>query len=425
MVRSTTDRRLGLSAGDPGNIDRERRAFLQRAGHLFLGSLVVSTVGGVLSCELHGEIPRVSGGLRSFVSPTEAGRLGDEFYIQFGNPTTNVDNHPRLRPEDWSLSIRGAVERDVTITFDDLMAAADTEAIEFLKTMRCVLDAPSQPLISNGYWRGVPLRTFLEVATPLDSAVRLYITGEDGFADNLFVDRVVRDSPRDVADTVPLLPVMLAFELNGQPIPTVHGGPARIIVPEKFGYKNMKWPRDIELTERDEPFGFYETVLFPGNAATDVGNIQLVSMFSGPIEGEAVEGPDVRLFGLAMFGPGEVEEVLISVDGGPMESAHLFSIEELLSDVELFFGANTGREAEDLGNELDRLRGSLIQLNDPRFEGFIPFVWRLFRFDVRLSPGTHTARVSARATGPITQPERDTDAGDGNSQVREVEFVVF
>jgi len=377
----------------------------------------------IAGCELHDEILHITGQSRSFITPTD-GELGNDFYIQFGGSLATPDNHPQIAEDDWRLAIRGAVDTNLTVTWADLMTAAETEATLFLKTMRCVFDAPGELLISNGYWKGVPLSHFLDQVGLTDDATRLNITGTDGFTTNLRVARVMDNVSQGVAADIPLAPVVLAYELNGSPIPTVHGGPVRLIVPEKSGFKNMKYPSEIDVSESDSTFGFYETTLFPGNSQTDTGNIALTSLFTGPLEGEVVGGPDVTFFGIAMIGPGEVEAVELSVDGADFAPAQIMSLDDVLNDVNLFFDDVTEANAETMTDELTSLRESLLQVTDPEFSALVSAVWSLWRFDTSLQPGNHSARVRAVGTGGIQQPETDREQGDGNTQIRRVSFKV-
>lgn len=401
-----------------------RRHFLGQtgAGLLFCGGLG-SVADLIAGCELHDEVLHISGRSRSFITPTD-GELGNDFYIQFGGSLATPDNHPQIAEDDWEMDIRGAVDSDLTVTWADLMAAADTEATLFLKTMRCVFDAPGELLISNGYWRGVPLSHFLDQAGLSADATRLNITGTDGFTTNLRVARVMDNVSQGVSTDIPLVPIVLAYELNGSPIPTVHGGPVRLIAPEKSGFKNMKYPNLIEVSESDSTFGFYETTLFPGNSATDTGNIALTSLFTGPLEGETVGGPQVTLFGVAMIGPAEVESVELSVDGADFVPAQIISLDDVLDDVNLFFDGVTEDNVDSLTTELESVKEALLQVTDPDFSTLVSSVWSLWRFDANLQPGSHSARVRATGTGGIQQPETDREQGDGNTQIRRVSFTV-
>jgi len=401
-----------------------RRRFLGTTGG---GLLFAGTVGGFANllggCETHGEIPRIAGQSRSFITPVDGG-IANDFYVNFGYPSTSPDNFPQPTEDSWSLQIVGAVDDNLAVTFADIMAAAEAESVLFLKTMRCVLDAPGEPLISNGFWRGVPLKFFMEQAGVQDDALRVNITGDDGFSSNLRVARVMDDVSRDIDDDVPLLPIMLCYELNGAPIPAIHGGPVRLISPEKYGFKNMKWPVLADVTTRDDPFGYYETELFANDPLTDTGNIAVVSNFTGPVEGEAVAGPRVTFFGFALDGPGEIERVELSIDGGTFVEAELIPLADVLADPTLFFDGVDDANLDAKAQELDQLVQELAQVNDSSFNQLVPWVWTLWSLSVDLGSGSHRAEVRAFSTSGAEQPTTARVSADGNSQIRDIRFTV-
>jgi sulfane dehydrogenase subunit SoxC len=165
---------------------------------------------------------------------------------------------PLVDPAAWRLSVGGLVERELELSLDDLRARP---SLELPVTMECagngrVAMSPrpySQPWISEavgtGKWRGAPLWPLLEETGVRDSAVEVVFTAldrgvEDGveqdFARSLTLDEASRDE------------VILAYELNGAPLPPQHGFPLRLIVPGWYGMTNVKWLTRIELVE--EPF---------------------------------------------------------------------------------------------------------------------------------------------------------------------------
>jgi DMSO/TMAO reductase YedYZ molybdopterin-dependent catalytic subunit len=404
---------------DGSDAELTRRELLSASAALFCGLFGASALKLVAGCETHETLSKISGGLRRFVTPVDGDRH-DEFYVRFGWPGTNPQRPPVLREQDWSLALTGAVDNPLTLTFDDVTSAARSEAITFLKTMRCVTDAPNAPLISNGYWRGVPLGPFVVRAQPSPGAVRVRVMAEDGFSSNLRLARVVDAVGDGLAASTPLLPVVLAFELNGAPIPPVHGGPVRLVVPEKYGFKNVKFPRELAVTTVDEPFGYYEIDLYERSPLTDDGNIDITSFFSGPVEGEGVSGPSVTFFGAALHGPTGIERVEVSVDGGTFLPATQLPLSEVLDDPVLAFGEDT-RARRD---ELTRLRETLVQLHDPRFADDVPTVWVLWTATFDVPRGTHQAVVRAFGRDGAEQVPTDTTGDDGDSSYRRVRFTV-
>jgi hypothetical protein len=112
--------------------------------------------------------------------------------------------------------------------------------------MQCLLDAPPSGLCSNGLWEGVSLRDVLARLGRLSNVRRVFYTGffqdpKHRFASSLSLSEVLETPPGRV-------PVFLALRLNGKPLPIERGGPVRMLVPEAYGFKSIKWLNRIVLT---------------------------------------------------------------------------------------------------------------------------------------------------------------------------------
>jgi DMSO/TMAO reductase YedYZ molybdopterin-dependent catalytic subunit len=96
------------------------------------------------------------------------------------------------------------------------------------------------------HWRGVRLQTLWDMVEPLPTArYANFVSLERGYVDTLSIEQ----------STLP--DVMLAHTMNGQPLSRAHGSPMRLVIPEMYGYKNVKWLHRIELVPKLEP-GFWE-----------------------------------------------------------------------------------------------------------------------------------------------------------------------
>ena len=162
--------------------------------------------------------------------------------------------------------------------------------------------------VSNAVFTGVPLRTLLEQAGVEDDAIEVVTTGYDA-------DSFQRGLPLEVA----LSPeVLLAFEMNGEPIPWPHGGPARLVVPRWAGIASVKWPARIEVV--NTPFrGHFNAeryIMVDANGRTlrTVREMPVKSIIAWPAEGETVRSGPHTLFGFAWSGFGQVERVEVSTD---------------------------------------------------------------------------------------------------------------
>jgi len=174
---------------------------------------------------------------------------------------------PVIDEAGHDLVIDGRVERPLTLGMDDLRARP---AVSMPVVMECAgsgrahlaprpVSAPwHEEAVGCAEWTGTPLRPLLEEAGLLDDAVEVLFTGcdrgldqgvEQDYQRSLPVAEALRDN------------VLLAYAMNGQPLPPPHGFPLRLIVPEWYGMASVKWLRSI--TAIPEPFdGVQQTVLY-------------------------------------------------------------------------------------------------------------------------------------------------------------------
>jgi DMSO/TMAO reductase YedYZ molybdopterin-dependent catalytic subunit len=132
------------------------------------------------------------------------------------------------------------------VNMKDLEELFRVRPVRCIKTMQCLLDQPPSGLCSNGFWEGVSLRDVLTRVGRLTKVRRVFYTGyyenpKQRFASSLSLSEVLETPPGH-------LPVFLAFRLNGRPLPIERGGPVRMLVPESFGFKSIKWLNQIVLT---------------------------------------------------------------------------------------------------------------------------------------------------------------------------------
>src|SRR5215831_17437962 len=174
---------------------------------------------------------------------------------------------PRVDASTWSLEIDGLVDRPLTLSLDDVRARpSETVAV----TMECAGNGRarlhprpvSQPwlveAVGTAEWTGVPLRDVLTAAGTDPGAVDVVFTGAD--------HGVERGVEQDYQRSLPLAEalsgeVLLAYEMNGQPLPPQHGYPVRLVVPGWYGMAHVKWLVDVEVS--DTPFtGFQQVVAY-------------------------------------------------------------------------------------------------------------------------------------------------------------------
>ena len=143
---------------------------------------------------------------------------------------------PRVDVATWSVKVTGMVDREISLTYEQLTALP---IFEQYVTIACVSNEVGGDLVGNALWRGVHLRDVLAKAGVKAGATQIVGRSVDGFTVGFPTDWAM-DPARDP---------MIAVGMNGEPLPVEHGFPARLIVPGLYGYVSAtKWLAEIELT---------------------------------------------------------------------------------------------------------------------------------------------------------------------------------
>src|SRR5262249_9772238 len=151
---------------------------------------------------------------------------------------------PQVDPASWSLAVRGRVDHPLQFSYDDLMAMPQIEADV---TLECVSNQVGGELVGNARWQGVPLYRLLQQAGVHNDATQVVGRSVDGFPAGFPTQRAIEDET-----------AMVAVAMNGEPLPTRHGFPARMLVPGLYGYvSGTKWLSAIELWRLDEFDAFW------------------------------------------------------------------------------------------------------------------------------------------------------------------------
>jgi DMSO/TMAO reductase YedYZ molybdopterin-dependent catalytic subunit len=212
---------------------------------------------------------------------------------------------PAIDPNQWRLRIHGMVDREVTLTYDDLVARQLTEA---WVTLCCVSNPVGGELIGNAWWSGVRIADLLEEAGVSPDADAVRQTSQDGWNCGTPIEALTDDRN-----------AMLAVAMNGRPLPVEHGFPVRMVVPGLYGFVSAtKWIVDIEVTRFDR-FTAYWTER--GWSAT--GPVKTQSRIEVPREGVDVASGRVRVGGHAWAQHTGIEAVEVRVDGEAWRRAEL------------------------------------------------------------------------------------------------------
>jgi sulfane dehydrogenase subunit SoxC len=237
---------------------------------------------------------------------------------------------PSVDPRAFRLDVGGAVERPLSLSLDDLRAR---DRVSMPITFECAgngraLLAPrplSQPWLTEAVgtaeWGGTALWPLLDEAGVRASAVEVLFTGLDSGVEGGVLQAYERALPVAEADHA-----LLAYEMNGAPLPPQHGFPIRLVVPGWYGMTNVKWLTRITLL--DEPFqGYQQGVAYrlyeadgePGQPVTRMMPRSLMAPPGVPEfmtrERHLPPGP-VTLRGRAWSGWAPIASVTVSTDGG-------------------------------------------------------------------------------------------------------------
>lgn len=240
---------------------------------------------------------------------------------------------PRIERAMWRLAIEGAVARPREFTFDEICALPrhTVEAtLECAGNSRVFLVPKVKGVqwelgaVGNAEWRGVLLRDVLAATGIRAEARDIVLEGAD--------HGTISEPPRPGGDihfarSVPrekaLDDVLLAFEMNGEPLTPAHGFPLRAIVPGWYGMASIKWLQRIVALEH-EFNGYYQTVDYAywrngtaGPVLTPLREMQVKSQIARPVNGERIRaGSTCKIEGAAWTAGAEIARVEISADEG-------------------------------------------------------------------------------------------------------------
>jgi len=292
--------------------DWSRRKLLVRGGALAVGSVLAGAVGRTFlerqRLTKPGELPRADDllalpagadlgldGLTPIVVPTE-----DFYRIDTALIPPNIDR------DTWQLRIHGMVEREVTLTYAQLI---ELPIIEQYVTIACVSNRVGGDLVGNAKWTGVRLRDVLDLAGVEPGATQLVGRSADGWTAGSPTAWVM-DPEREP---------MIAIGMNDAPLTREHGYPARVIVPGLFGYVSAtKWVTELELTTL-EAFDAYWIPLGWSKEAP----ILTQSRIDVPVRSTSIPAGPTNIAGVAWAPDRGVARVEVSIDEGDWHEATL------------------------------------------------------------------------------------------------------
>ncbi|HKF38822.1 MAG TPA: molybdopterin-dependent oxidoreductase [Ktedonobacteraceae bacterium] len=245
---------------------------------------------------------------------------------------------PAVNPASYRLLITGLVQRKQGLSLNELRSMSPTHTVT--ATLECAGNRRDELMavkpirgevpwragvIGTANWRGIPLREVLQAVGVEAGARYVAFTGLD---EAQFEGEKVHFGSSIALEKAFSPEVLLAYEMNGEPLAPEHGFPLRVIVPGYIGARSVKWLREITLQEHasTNPYQARDYKLFPPEITARtadwsrgkaIENLILNAAITTPQEGETVAAGPTRIQGYAISGEGApVERVELSVDGG-------------------------------------------------------------------------------------------------------------
>ncbi|MFF1251704.1 molybdopterin-dependent oxidoreductase [Pseudarthrobacter sp. NPDC058329] len=314
LIRRLQDR--GSAPGAGADAAPGRRRFLQ----VLAGGAAFTVIGGALAATWRGAAAAVSEARSRVVlpapgSPAPAIPAAAEAKVDGMQPlvTPNPEFYridtaltvPAINPDTWVLRVTGMVDREVELTFAELLAKPLTERHV---TIACVSNNVGGDLIGNARWLGWPVRELLALAGPQPGADMVLSRSVDGWTAGTPLE-VLTDS-RDA---------LLAVGMNGEPLPLEHGFPVRLVVPGLYGYVSAtKWVTGLKVTRFADDVAYWTP-----RGWSERGPIKTSSRIDVPRTGRQVKAGTVVFGGIAWAQHTGIGKVELRMNRGPWQQAQL------------------------------------------------------------------------------------------------------
>ncbi|MBV8586862.1 MAG: molybdopterin-dependent oxidoreductase [Verrucomicrobia bacterium] len=280
-------------------VDSGRRAFLQ----LIVGAGLAVGFGALLR-RLFGLSTLGYDGMTYEGSDLDRITANEDFY----SVTKNVVD-PDVVRNFWRFEVAGLVEEPKSYSFAQI---AELPAVEQETTLMCISNPVGGGLISNAVWKGVPLPRVLALSQPKTGAMALLFHAADGYFETIPIEKALSET------------TLLAYEMNGEPLPRIHGFPLRMITPGLYGEKNPKWITKVELLAENDPrlvrqhgCGFYkEQGWGPNFTVPTTSRIDSPESDSGEFNDDFKINQPVEFHGMAFGGDRGISKVELSFDSG-------------------------------------------------------------------------------------------------------------
>lgn len=212
-----------------------------------------------------------------------------DFYVE------DIHGPPKsLNVETWRLKISGNIGRPLTLSLDQIRKRPTLRQII---TLSCIGNPVGGYALGNAEWQGFSLSGLLDEADPGFFAKTLVFKGEDGYHDSIPLGRARHPA------------ALLAHTMNGEPLPREHGFPLRLLVPGLYGIKQVKWIREIEISDETHT-GYWQKRNWSGK-----GKVKIISRIDFPKNDGWISASKTVVRGIAFAGDRGIQYVQVSTDG--------------------------------------------------------------------------------------------------------------
>jgi DMSO/TMAO reductase YedYZ molybdopterin-dependent catalytic subunit len=302
--------------GDDLPASFDRRGFLQAAAAtgavVVAGGAVRQAFGGSTAAGQRADLslPRPATTAPALASGTSLDVPGITPYLTSNKEFYRVDTAlrvPDVPIDGYTLRIHGMVEKEIELSFEDLLKR---RMMERRITLTCVSNPVGGKYAGNATWLGIPVRDLLEEAGAKDGADAVKSTSADDMTIGTPL-AALNDENRDA---------LIAVGMNGQPLPLAHGFPVRMVVPGLYGYVSAtKWLVDLEVTRFADFKAYWSTRGYSVKAPIKTSSrIDVPKSFA-----QVKAGTQVPVAGVAWSQDRGIEKVEVRVDGGPWQEAKL------------------------------------------------------------------------------------------------------
>jgi DMSO/TMAO reductase YedYZ molybdopterin-dependent catalytic subunit len=266
------------SLASAGTVNEDRRILLR---NIFYGAVGIALLGiGYANVRRFATALALKEGSRA---PSEVTAVSD-FYVV----SKNLGGDPVVDGSTWRLNLPGR-----SLTYDELLAVP---ARQLELTLECISNDIGGTLISNGIWKGPRVSDVLALTSVPSNAPWMLMESADGYTESFLLRDLTADH-------------LLATHLNGTPLTSMHGFPARFIFPGHYGMKQPKWVTRIRFSGSDQP-GYWEK-----NGWDERAIVKTMSRIDRPADGAALASGSVQFGGIAFAGSRRISGVEISWDG--------------------------------------------------------------------------------------------------------------